>query len=246
MPRRRNGPQNSLERSATLNCVATVLVASDLASLRHELRTMLEGPDLFIEEAASGREVTRPRQRGRHRPGRARPADRLHGRMAICMELRHEESYGAADPVSVLMLLDRRPDVFLARRSGCRGLRRQAARPATRAQRRARAAARRELRGRIAAPRHRPRRQRRRLMSDSKPPPSGLARFRARLSGRVKKPAQHPRGRGHPRPRRSTEQARTARRHDASRGRRLPHDPGDAPKRSPKPCATPATRAFRS
>jgi len=43
------------------------------------------------------------------------------GGMAICMELRHEESYGAAEPVAVLMLLDRRPDVFLARRSGAEG-----------------------------------------------------------------------------------------------------------------------------
>ena len=43
------------------------------------------------------------------------------GAMAICLELRNEESYGAADPVAVLMLLDRRPDVFLARRSGAEG-----------------------------------------------------------------------------------------------------------------------------
>ena len=43
------------------------------------------------------------------------------GGMAICMELRNEESYGAAEPVAVLMLLDRRPDVFLARRSGAEG-----------------------------------------------------------------------------------------------------------------------------
>ena len=43
------------------------------------------------------------------------------GGMAICMDLRHEESYGASEPVAVLMLLDRRPDVFLARRSGADG-----------------------------------------------------------------------------------------------------------------------------
>jgi DNA-binding response OmpR family regulator len=43
------------------------------------------------------------------------------GGMAICIELRNEESYGAAEPVAVLMLLDRRPDVFLARRSGAEG-----------------------------------------------------------------------------------------------------------------------------
>jgi len=43
------------------------------------------------------------------------------GAMAITMELRHDESYGFAEPVSVLMLLDRRADVFMARRCGAEG-----------------------------------------------------------------------------------------------------------------------------
>ena len=106
---------------ATLKVVATVLLASDLLSLRNELRAMLEGPDIVIDEVATGPEV------------RARVAEGgvdlvivdmqigSMGGMAICMDLRHEESYGAAEPVAVLMLLDRRPDVFLARRSGAEG-----------------------------------------------------------------------------------------------------------------------------
>ena len=101
--------------------MATVLVASDLASLRHELRSLLEGPDLVIEEAANG-----PAVMDRVRAG---GVDLVvldlqigsMGAMAICLELRNEESYGAAEPVAVLMLLDRRPDVFLARRSGAEG-----------------------------------------------------------------------------------------------------------------------------
>ena len=101
--------------------MATVLVASDLASLRHELRSLLEGPDLVVEEAASG-----PAVMDRVRAG---GVDLVvldlqigsMGAMAICLELRNEESYGAAEPVAVLMLLDRRPDVFLARRSGAEG-----------------------------------------------------------------------------------------------------------------------------
>jgi len=40
--------------------------------------------------------------------------------MAVCLELRLEESYQDIAHVPVLMLLDRRPDVFLARRSGRR------------------------------------------------------------------------------------------------------------------------------
>jgi DNA-binding response OmpR family regulator len=81
----------------------------------------LEGPEITIDEVDNGPDVV----------ARVRDGDvdlvivdlqiGSMGGMAICMELRHEESYGAAEPVSVLMLLDRRPDVFLARRSGAEG-----------------------------------------------------------------------------------------------------------------------------
>ena len=43
------------------------------------------------------------------------------GGMAVCLELRLEESYDNLAHVPVLMLLDRRPDVFIARRSGAEG-----------------------------------------------------------------------------------------------------------------------------
>jgi len=43
------------------------------------------------------------------------------GAMAACMELRLEESGGRIDHVPVLFLLDRRPDVFLARRAEAEG-----------------------------------------------------------------------------------------------------------------------------
>jgi DNA-binding response OmpR family regulator len=41
--------------------------------------------------------------------------------MAACMDLRLEESAGRVDRVPVLLLLDRRPDVFLARRTEADG-----------------------------------------------------------------------------------------------------------------------------
>ena len=66
------------------------------------------------------------------------------GGMAVCLELRLEASYGNLPHVPVLMLLDRRPDVFLAKRSGAEGwlvkpldplrLRRAIRRPARRRQ----------------------------------------------------------------------------------------------------------------
>lgn len=43
------------------------------------------------------------------------------GGMAVCLELRLEESYGNLPHVPILMLLDRRADVFLAKRSGAEG-----------------------------------------------------------------------------------------------------------------------------
>ena len=43
------------------------------------------------------------------------------GGMAVTMSLRHEESGGRLPHVPVLMLLDRRADVHLARRSGAEG-----------------------------------------------------------------------------------------------------------------------------
>ena len=82
---------------------------------------MLEGPDLFIEEASSGPEVLDRVRDGGVDLVIADLQIGSMGAMAICLELRHEESYGACDPVSVMMLLDRRADVFLARRSTADG-----------------------------------------------------------------------------------------------------------------------------
>ena len=101
--------------------MATVLLASDLSSLRQELRSMLEGPDLLIEEVASGPDVLTRVQEGDIDLAILDMQMGSMGAMAVCMDLRHLESYGAAEPVAVLMLLDRRPDVFLARRSGAEG-----------------------------------------------------------------------------------------------------------------------------
>jgi DNA-binding response OmpR family regulator len=101
--------------------VATVLLVSDLASLRRELETMLAGPDLLIEESSNGPEAIERVKRGDVDLVVVDLQVGAMGGMAITMELRNLESYGGADPVSVLMLLDRRPDVFLARRSGADG-----------------------------------------------------------------------------------------------------------------------------
>ncbi len=78
-------------------------------------------PDLTIREARSGPEVMR--EVANSLPDLVVVDLQMGnmGGMAVCLELRLEESYGNLDHVPVLMLLDRRPDVFIARRSGAEG-----------------------------------------------------------------------------------------------------------------------------
>jgi CheY-like chemotaxis protein len=98
-----------------------IVVASDAAFLRREVVSVADGPGVEIREVRSGPEVIAS--------VREDPADLVvvdlqmgnMGGMAVCLELRLQESYGDLPHIPVLMLLDRRPDVFLARRSGAEG-----------------------------------------------------------------------------------------------------------------------------
>ena len=82
---------------------------------------MLSAPDTTVDEVTSGMAVVPPPCE--------RPPDLVivdlqmgnMGGMATCLELRLEESGGRLGHVPVLMLLDRRADVFLARRSDAEG-----------------------------------------------------------------------------------------------------------------------------
>jgi DNA-binding response OmpR family regulator len=101
--------------------VQTILVASDLATLRKEIEAVISGPDVEVRPVTSGPEVV-------SFVAEESPdlviVDMLMGNMggmAVTLELRLQESYDAIDHIPVLMLLDRRPDVFLARRSGAEG-----------------------------------------------------------------------------------------------------------------------------
>lgn len=99
----------------------TILVASDAPSVRREVVSVTSGPDVTLTEVASGPELVAT--------VREEPPDLVivdlqmanMGGMAVTLELRLEESYGALPHVPVLLLLDRRPDVFMARRSGAEG-----------------------------------------------------------------------------------------------------------------------------
>jgi DNA-binding response OmpR family regulator len=100
--------------------VARTVIVSDEAALRTEVRAVLDAGDEAIE-LTEGSAVTAAL--------RAWPADLVvvdlqvgnMGGMAVCLDMRLEESGGRLPHVQVLMLLDRRADVFLARRSGAEG-----------------------------------------------------------------------------------------------------------------------------
>jgi CheY-like chemotaxis protein len=101
--------------------VPNIIVASDAPSVRAEVLAVVDAPGNDTREVSSGPELLKEVA--------ADPPDLVvvdlqmgnMGGMAVCLELRLEESYGALPHVAVLMLLDRRADVFLAKRSGAEG-----------------------------------------------------------------------------------------------------------------------------
>jgi DNA-binding response OmpR family regulator len=101
--------------------VAVVLIVSDSDSVLEELRSALEDDETEIRELRTGEEV---------RPAvEEDPPDLVItdlqvtniGGMAICLDLHLEESGGRIPHVPVVILLDRRADVFLARRAAAEG-----------------------------------------------------------------------------------------------------------------------------
>jgi len=101
--------------------VRTILVASDAPSVRAEVVAVVGEPDTDIVEVDSGQAVVPAVDE--YEPDLVIVDLQMGsmGGMAVCSELRLEESIGNLAHVPVLMLLDRRPDVFLAKRSGAEG-----------------------------------------------------------------------------------------------------------------------------
>jgi DNA-binding NarL/FixJ family response regulator len=102
--------------------VPDIVMASDEEWVRDEIRSVVSSvPDATLREVTSGAAVL---------PSVAQALPHLvvvdmqigsMGGMAVCLDLRLEESGGRIGHVPVLMLLDRRADVFLARRAGAEG-----------------------------------------------------------------------------------------------------------------------------
>jgi DNA-binding NarL/FixJ family response regulator len=101
--------------------VPDVVVAADAPWVVDEVKAVLSGPDDHVRVVTAGALVL---------PEVADDKPDLvildlqignMGAMAACMDLRLEESAGRIDHVPVLLLLDRRADVFLARRTEAEG-----------------------------------------------------------------------------------------------------------------------------
>lgn len=98
-----------------------IIIVADAPSVLAEVRSALEDPDTEIRELRSGAAVRDEVE--------AEPPDLLitdlqvgsMGGAAICHDLRLEESGARQIHVPVLILLDRRADVFIARHSGADG-----------------------------------------------------------------------------------------------------------------------------
>jgi DNA-binding response OmpR family regulator len=98
-----------------------VLVASDASWVHQEIRSILVDPQTTVREINAGADVV-PAVNDRT-PDLVIVDLQIGnmGGMATCLDLRLEESGGRLPRVPVLMLLDRRADVFLARRASADG-----------------------------------------------------------------------------------------------------------------------------
>ena len=94
-----------------------ILVATDAPWLLHEIESVLSDGDTTVRGVDAGVNVARAVDENVPDLVILDLQIGNMGGMATCLDLRLEESAGRLPRVRVLMLLDRRADVFLARRS---------------------------------------------------------------------------------------------------------------------------------
>jgi DNA-binding response OmpR family regulator len=101
--------------------VAEILVVADEPTVSAEVAGALEDGDADVRVVSSGELVRLVAEESVPDLVVTDMQVGSMGGIAICMDLRLEESGGRLPHVPVLVLLDRRADVFLARRSGAEG-----------------------------------------------------------------------------------------------------------------------------
>ncbi len=101
--------------------MADILVASDAPSVIDEVTAAVGGPETEVRSVVNGLDVMPAVQE--RLPDLAVLDLQIGnmGGMAVSLDLRLEEGAGRLGHVPVLMLLDRRADVFLAKRSAVEG-----------------------------------------------------------------------------------------------------------------------------
>ena len=98
-----------------------IIVAADSQSLFDGIRSVVEEPDTTVRWVRRGDAV---RDEVNARPADLVIADMQIGTMggiAVALDLELEADAGRIEPCPVLLVLDRRPDVFMARRSNADG-----------------------------------------------------------------------------------------------------------------------------
>ncbi len=101
--------------------MSDILIATDSEGLFDELWSVLVDPDTSVRWVRSGPDV---RVAMNHQPADLAVVDMQIGSMggvAVALDLHLEADAGRLERRPVLLLLDRRPDVFLARRAGVEG-----------------------------------------------------------------------------------------------------------------------------
>jgi DNA-binding response OmpR family regulator len=101
--------------------VPDILIATDSAAVYDEIRSVVAAPDTSTRWLRRGEDV---REEMNVRPADLAILDSQIGAMggiAVALDLRLEADAGRSEALPVLLVLDRRPDVFMARRSGAEG-----------------------------------------------------------------------------------------------------------------------------
>jgi DNA-binding response OmpR family regulator len=98
-----------------------ILLATDATYVASDVTSALSGPDTRFTLCTEGREVSRLVANGDVDLAILDLQIGSKGGMAVTMDLRLDESSGRVPAVKVLMLLDRKADVHLAKRSAADG-----------------------------------------------------------------------------------------------------------------------------
>jgi DNA-binding response OmpR family regulator len=98
-----------------------IVIAADAQAVYDDIASVVEEPGTRVRWVRSGEGV---RDEVNARPADLVIADMQIGTMggvAVALDLKLEADAGRLEPCPVLLVLDRRPDVFMARRSGAEG-----------------------------------------------------------------------------------------------------------------------------